>query len=77
LVGTDTKFRAFCLLRRPAAGTQHGVLDEGSSYLQKPFDGEGLKATIRQVLEADAVDADGAAPAADRGGVDERARSAG
>jgi PAS domain S-box-containing protein len=36
--------------------THHGVLDDGLSYLQKPFDGETLKAKIRQVLDADAVD---------------------
>jgi PAS domain S-box-containing protein len=34
--------------------THHGVLDEGLSYLQKPFDGEGLTAKIREVLDQDA-----------------------
>jgi PAS domain S-box-containing protein len=42
--------------------TKHGVLDEGLSYLQKPFDGEALKAKVRQVLDAGAA----AGPSADR-----------
>jgi PAS domain S-box-containing protein len=33
--------------------SSHGVLDEGLSYLQKPFDGEGLKAKVREVLDAE------------------------
>jgi two-component system, cell cycle sensor histidine kinase and response regulator CckA len=32
--------------------SSHGVLDEGLSYLQKPFDGEVLKAKVREVLDA-------------------------
>jgi PAS domain S-box-containing protein len=34
--------------------TKHGVLDEGLSYLQKPFTSEGLKAKVREVLDAGA-----------------------
>jgi PAS domain S-box-containing protein len=33
--------------------SSHGVLDEGLSYLQKPFDGDGLKAKVREVLDTE------------------------
>lgn len=55
--------------------SSHGVLDEGLSYLQKPFDGEGLKAKVREVLDAGTTEtggpdvgaaATGGEPAADR-----------
>jgi PAS domain S-box-containing protein len=42
--------------------SSHGVLDEGLSYLQKPFDGDGLKAKVREVLDTEETPA-GSPPA--------------